>query len=455
MLIESVSGVRGVVGTGLNARSTVDYAIALGEFIGSGKIVIGRDSRPSGETISSLIARTLQWKGIEIIDLGIVPTPTVQLMVEKLQAKAGIAITASHNPFPWNGLKFIDATGRFFNGAQVTELLQKKAIRNPVFQPSGAFARYEHYPKAIADHIENVLSIPWLEKEAIRKRKYKVVVDAVNGGASEAVPGLLEALGCQLIKLHCVPNGIFPHTPEPLPENLTELMTAVRENKADLGMAIDPDGDRLAIVSEEGKYLSEEYTLVMASHAALNALKVENPVVVTNLSTTRAMDDIVNHFKGTLVRTAIGEINVSETMFRQKAVIGGEGNGGVILPDSHLGRDALVGAALILQFLVEKDEPISKRYENLPQYRISKLKIDLGNTNPDQIILQMSRKYAGEKINTIDGLKIEWNDRWVHLRKSNTEPILRIYSEAPGDDEARSLGLRFKNEIEALIGANS
>lgn len=447
MIIESISGVRGIIGTGLTPEVVVNYASALGEFIKEGTVVIGRDSRSSGNVISQLLSQALQWQGIRVVDLGIVPTPTVQFMVENMKASAGIAVTASHNPFPWNGLKFIDKTGRFFNGAQVIQLIELKNDKKFHYKTSGQFADAVSYENAIADHIENVLNIPYLDLDIIRQRKFKVVVDAVNGGASEAIPRLLEALNCDIIPLHCIPDGNFPHTPEPLPENLTGLIEAVKQHHADLGMAIDPDGDRLAIVSNEGGYLSEEYTLVMATEAVLSKSQCSDPVVVTNLSTTRAMDDIVAKYNGKLLRTAIGEINVSDTMYREKAVIGGEGNGGVILPDSHLGRDSLVGAALILQFLTMDTEKISTRFKKLPQYRMSKLKVNLNNTNPDAVIAELVQKHSHETLNTIDGLKIEWKDRWVHIRKSNTEPILRVYSEAPTAEEAYELAEQFQKQI--------
>ncbi len=446
MIIESISGVRGIIGNGLDPESIVNYAAALGDYLGSkGTVIIGRDSRPSGEAIVRIFSSTLQWMGMDVINIGIVPTPTVQLIVEKNGADAGIAVTASHNPFPWNGIKYIDRTGLFMNGRQVTDILNRKADHKKTFKPSGEFGSYSEWDTAIDEHIQNILQIPYVDAPSIRKKKFKVVLDAVNGGASTAVPALLRELGCDVIEVNCTPDGYFPHTPEPLPENLTDLMDAVIKHKADLGMAVDPDGDRLAIVDEGGRYLSEEYTLVMAVKTVLSKSTVKNPLVVTNLSTTLAIDKITGQLGGRVLRTAIGEINVSSAMKAENAVVGGEGNGGVILPDSHLGRDSLVGAALILQLMTDENKAISDIFVGFPQYRMSKKKVDISGTDPDTLIDALKKEFPKKEINTEDGLKIMDKDRWVHVRKSNTEPILRIYSEAPILEEAESL-------CEAMIG---
>ncbi|MCK5520014.1 MAG: phosphoglucosamine mutase, partial [Candidatus Marinimicrobia bacterium] len=432
----------------------VKYASALARLIPkNGKIIIGRDSRVSGEHITGILTRTLTWAGCEVVEVGIVPTPTVQLLVETKNAAAGIAITASHNPFPWNGLKFIDKTGRFFNAAQMQSLIDYKNSDEMVaFCESGDFAAHSEYTGAMADHIQNVLDIPWIYVDKIRARKYKVVVDAVNGGASVFIPALLRELGCEVVELYCTPDGNFPHTPEPLPQNLTKLCKVVAKEGADLGMAIDPDGDRLAIVDENGKFISEEYTLVMSVKTVLEKSKVEKPLVVTNLSTTLAVDDITHQFGGEVIRTAIGEINVSQAMAEKNAVIGGEGNGGIILPDSHLGRDSLVGAALILQFMTENKDPISKLFAELPQYKMSKKKMELGSMNPEKVLDSLKKNHSNDEINTVDGLKIIFSDRWVHIRKSNTEPIIRIYSEAPTMEAAEKLGNDIINEVNELLG---
>ncbi|MCD6234978.1 MAG: phosphoglucosamine mutase [Candidatus Neomarinimicrobiota bacterium] len=446
MLIESISGVRGTIGDSLQPTHIVQYASALGTYLQSkGTVIIGRDSRPSGEAIVRIFSATLQWMGIDVINIGIVPTPTVQLLTEKKGADAGIAITASHNPFPWNGIKYIDHTGLFMNAEQVQKIMSLKNLSDKPFKKSGEFGSYREEGTALSDHIENILEIPYIQVEMIRQKKFRVVVDAVNGGGSLALPALLKELRCDVIEINCTPDGYFPHTPEPLPENLKDLMDAVVRHKAHLGMAVDPDADRLAIVDEGGRYLSEEYTLVMAVKTVLSKTTIKKPLVVTNLSTTLAVDKVTKHLGGRIIRTAIGEINVSATMKAEKAVIGGEGNGGVILPDSHLGRDSLVGAALILQLLTDEDKPLSDIFASLPQYRMSKKKVEIGKSDPDTIITTLKKRYAQKEIDTTDGLKILDRDRWVHLRKSNTEPILRVYSEAPTLEEAESLG-------EAMIG---
>ena len=448
MLIESISGIRGVVGSALTPKKIINYASGFGKWAEKGKIIIGRDSRPSGKVIVNIFSATLTWMGFDVIDVGIVPTPTVQLLTEKFHAVGGVVITASHNPFPWNGIKFIAPSGLFLDAEQVTEVLNFSKNNEFDFKKSGEFGNISKYSDAISDHINNVLKIPYLDLEKIRSKHFKVVIDAVNGGGSIALPKLLDAFGCEVIKINCKPDGYFPHTPEPLPENLTDLLEKVKESKADFGMAVDPDADRLAIVDENGKYLSEEYTLVMSLKTVLEKNNTNDPIVVTNLSTTLAVDKIANLYDAKVIRTAIGEINVSKKMKETNAIIGGEGNGGIILPDSHLGRDSLVGAALILQFLADSDEKLSKKYEKLPQFRMSKMRAEIGNYSKDKIIENLKSKYKNENINTVDGIKISFENSWVHIRKSNTEPILRVYSEAIKLEEAVELGRRFVAEIE-------
>ncbi|MEA3500178.1 MAG: phosphoglucosamine mutase [Candidatus Marinimicrobia bacterium] len=450
MLIESISGIRGVVGTGLTPKKVMNYASGFGEWAEKGKIIIGRDSRPSGKVIADLFSNTLSWMGFDVIDIGIVPTPTVQFITEKFQAAGGVVITASHNPFPWNGIKFIAPTGLFLDADQVAKVLNFTKNKEFSFKKSGGFGNISEYSEAIDDHIKNILGIPYLDIEKIRSKNFKVVIDAVNGGGSIALPKLLNAFGCEIIKVNCVPDGHFPHLPEPLPENLTDLLEKVKENKADIGMAVDPDADRLAIVDENGKYLSEEYTLVMSLKTVLEKNTKSNPVIVTNLSTTLAVDKIADQYNAKVIRTAIGEINVSKKMKEINSLIGGEGNGGIILPDSHLGRDSLVGAALILQFLVDGDEKLSEKYKKLPQFKMSKMKAEVGNKSKDKIIENLINKYKNENINTVDGIKIIFENSWVHIRKSNTEPILRVYSEATKLEEAVELGKRFVKKIDEL-----
>lgn len=452
MLIESISGIRATIGDSMTPKEVVEYASAFGKWVGEGTVVLGRDSRVSGKAIANIFARTLQWMGLDVIDIGIVPTPTVQLMTELFDAQAGVAITASHNPFPWNGIKFIDKTGLFLDAEQVTTVLNNKKAGEFNFKGSGEFGSYQENDKAIAMHVENVLAIPYIDVDKIKARKFKVVIDAVNGGGSLALPAMLRALGCEVIEVNCVPDGYFPHTPEPLPQNLVDLLEAVKSNNADLGLAVDPDADRLAVCDEQGNYLSEEYTLVMAAETVLSQCNKKDPKVVTNLSTTLAVTNIAEKYGAECLRTAIGEINVAKKMKAVDAVIGGEGNGGIISPDSHLGRDSLVGTAMVLNFLASDERALSEKYADFPQYKMGKKKIEIGSNDPDVILEKLKEKFAAEDCNTVDGLKITWSDRWVHMRKSNTEPILRVYSEAPTSEAANELGDKFLNEIKNLMG---
>lgn len=451
MLIESISGIRGIVGESLCPSNLVDYAAAFAQFVKKGTVIIGRDSRVSGKTISDLFSRTLQFMGINVVDIGIVPTPTVQLMTEKMNADGGIAITASHNPFPWNGIKFIHRSGLFLDAQQVHTVLENKKNKTWDYKKSGEFGTYTIKENAIDEHVNNVLKIPYLDVEKIRARHFTVVIDAVNGGGSIAVPAMLKALGCNVVEVNCVPDGYFPHTPEPLPENLTDLLENVKIHHADIGLAVDPDADRLAVADDTGRYLSEEYTLVMSAETVLSQCSQDAPKVVTNLSTTLAVDDIAKKYKAEVIRTAIGEINVSKKMKEISAVIGGEGNGGIISPNSHLGRDSLVGSALVLQFLASDERKLSEKFNDFPQYKMGKKKVAIGEHNPEEILESLKVKFAQENTNTVDGLKISWSDRWVHMRKSNTEPILRVYSEAPDQSSANELADRFINEIKSIM----
>ncbi len=451
MLIESISGIRATVGDSLRPMEVVQYVAALGQWAKEGSIVLGRDSRVSGEAISAIAARTLQWMGLDVIDIGIVPTPTLQLMTEKWEARAGLVITASHNPFAWNGFKFIDRTGLFLDAEQVLSVLDLKKSGKPVFKAAGEFGEYRCREDAIALHVKNVLDIPYIDGKNIRKRKFRVVIDAVNGAGSYALPALLQRLGCKVIRLNCNPDGHFPHTPEPLPENLGDLMKTVKETKADLGLAIDPDADRLAVVDEHGNYLSEEYTLVMATDVVLSQSKAKNPRVVTNLSTTMAVCKIAEKYGAECIRTPIGEINVAKKMKEVGALIGGEGNGGIISPDSHLGRDSLVAAAMVLHFLAKDRRPLSEKYAALPQYRMAKKKVSIGAKDPNAILNLLGKKFSKENLSREDGVKISFADSWVHIRKSNTEPVLLIYSEAEDYKSANALGERFLTEIKNIM----
>lgn len=448
MLIESLSGVRGF-DQELTPEIVRAYAFALRLSGNCQKVVVGRDSRPSGLKLQKLMMDALQSCGVEVIDLGICPTPTVQIAVTHQKADNGIVITASHNPLPWNGLKFIGADGLFLDKQQM-EQLRAMRLKLSGWRPMGVkLGTYREYPFANRDHIESILQLSYLQVDKIQERRFKIVVDAVNGAASHIIPELLTKLGCEVIPLYCNPQQSFPHTPEPLPENLLDLEEQVRASKADLGLAIDPDGDRLAIISDEGKPISEEYTLVLTAWLVLARSQVEPKIVVTNLSTTRAVDDIAQRYGAQVLRTPIGEINVAQKMWVTNAVIGGEGNGGVILPEAHLGRDSLVGAALILQLLTEKKKSISQLMQELPHYFMLKKKVTRGDLNFATIQTIVQNNAAGATVNLDDGIKLSWSDSWIHIRPSNTEPIVRIYCEATSLEHAEALVQRYTDLIQS------
>ncbi|MFH2035954.1 MAG: phosphoglucosamine mutase [Candidatus Zixiibacteriota bacterium] len=430
MLIESLSGVRGYESE-LNDDFISAYAYAFAELCEKEKILVGRDTRQNGLPIKTALLHALQNAGKTVIDLGICPTPTVQFAVEDHEAAGGIVITASHNPLPWNGLKFIGSDGIFLDGDEMERLKNRRIkIGKQYLQYNKKSGVIETYSRVVDDHIESVLALPYLDEEVIQNAGFKVVVDAVNGAAYRAVPELLRRLGCEVVEINCHHDQPFPRNPEPLPENLAELNKAVLDNKADLGFAIDPDGDRLAIVSDLGKPISEEYTLVLAAKLVLSKFPNLDQKVVTNLSTTMAVDDIAKNYGATVIRTAIGEINVAKKMREVNAAIGGEGNGGVLLPEAHLGRDSLVAAALVLQLLAEEAKPLSVLMQELPHYEMIKLKVSRGNLEFGDIVNDLKKLTTPDNIDIQDGIKFIWKDRWVHLRSSNTEPIIRIYAEA-------------------------
>ncbi|HDP68810.1 MAG TPA: phosphoglucosamine mutase [Candidatus Marinimicrobia bacterium] len=429
MLIESLSGVRGI-----ESELTEDfiraYAYAFAEVCPPGKILVGRDTRQNGMAIITVLLEALKNTGRTVINLGICPTPTVQFAVEDQQAAGGIVITASHNPLPWNGLKFIGSDGIFLDADQMRQLKERRIeLNKEAFIQKGNGA-IETYHRAVDDHIEAVLALPYLDESLIRTAGFKVVVDAVNGAAYRAVPEFLRRLGCEVIELNCNADQPFPRNPEPLPENLLELNQAVLRHKADLGCAIDPDGDRLAIVSELGKPVSEEYTLVLAAKLVLSKFPDSAQKVVTNLSTTMAVEDVARQYGASVIRTAIGEINVAKKMREIDAAIGGEGNGGVLLPEAHLGRDSLVAAALILQLLAEKAKSVSELMQELPHYEMVKLRVSRGDLDLSDVLDELKQLATPADLDLQDGIKFIWSDRWVHLRPSNTEPIIRIYAEA-------------------------
>lgn len=440
----SVSGIRGIVGEGLSPELIVNYSAAVGTFYGGGRILIGRDSRRTGDMVKHAVFSGLMSVGCHPVDLGLCPTPTVQLAVQNSDASGGIVITASHNPVQWNALKLLSREGLFLD----TE--EGNLVKNIIDNDDFAYASWEGvgkagiYDKAIDDHINAVLGIPYADIDAIRKRRFRVAFDAVNGAGGTILPDLLHALGCEVFPLNEEPHGCFAHTPEPLPENLKDLCNLVKQQKADIGFAVDPDGDRCAIVHEGGVPIGEEYTITLATALILSKKKGD---VVVNVSTTRAVDDVVRAAGGNVIRTPVGEIHVAKEMKNCGAVIGGEGNGGILLPEVHLGRDAPVAILLTLQSLLEQNKPMSFVWASLPQYAISKKKINIGKTDPDVVIEELKKRYAHERLNTIDGLKIERDDSWIHIRKSNTEPIIRVMTEAPTAEASQKLGETFLNEI--------
>ena len=458
-LIKSISGIRGTIGGKVDENLTpidaVKFAAAYGSWLKeqSGKahvkVVIGRDARISGEMIQNLVQYTLIGLGIDVVNIGLSTTPTVEVAVPMEKADGGIILTASHNPKEWNALKLLNNKGEFVSDQD------GKAILKIAQENDFSFATVDHLGKLTHDdqyidlHIEKVLALPLVAPEAIQKKKFRVVVDAVNSTGGIAIPRLLERLGVEVVKLYCEPNGHFPHNPEPLKEHLGDICKRVVEEKADFGIVVDPDVDRLAFITDKGEMFGEEYTLVACADYVLGKAKGN---VVSNLSSSRALRDIAQKHGVSYSAAAVGEVNVVTEMKRVEAIIGGEGNGGIIYPELHYGRDALVGVALFLSLLAERGGSVQQLRESYPAYFMSKNKIQLTEQiNPDQILKAMEQKYAHEQTTTIDGLKIDFADSWVHLRKSNTEPIIRIYTEAKSQKEADALAHRFIEEMQALI----
>jgi len=458
-LIKSISGIRGTIGGVPNDNLTpidaVKFAAAYGTWLKKHiyknhvKVVVGRDARISGEMVQNLVQYTLVGLGIDVVDIGLSTTPTVEVAVTMEQADGGIILTASHNPKQWNALKLLNSKGEFLNAQEGEEILRIAAANEFTFAEVDALGHITHNDTYIQRHIDAVLSLlPLATLEAIRKRKFKVAVDAVNSTGGIAIPLLLERLGAEVVPLYCEPNGQFPHNPEPLKEHLSDICAKVVEVKADLGVVVDPDVDRLALITEEGEMFGEEYTLVACADYYLSKKKGN---VVSNLSSSRALRDIAEKHGVEYAAAAVGEVNVVTKMKEVNAVIGGEGNGGVIFPELHYGRDALVGVVLFLSLLVEKGITVSALRRSYPAYFMSKNKIQLSSgLNPDKVLHAMQEKYAHEQITTIDGLKIDFPFSWVHLRKSNTEPIIRIYTEAKTQAEADALATRFMEEMAAI-----
>lgn len=460
-LIKSISGIRGTIGgntaDNLTPVDAVKFAAAYGEFIKKRnpkakkiKVVIGRDARISGKMISNLVANTLVGLGINVIDLGLSTTPTVEIAVPLEKAQGGIILTASHNPKQWNALKLLNEKGEFLNGVDGEEILKLADNEDFTFAEVDDLGTYIKNKKYLKKHIKQVLKLDLVDVKAIKKAKFKVVVDGVNSTGGIFIPALLKELGVKCIELYCEPNGQFPHNPEPLKENLTDISKLVVKKKADLGIVVDPDVDRLALISEDGSMFGEEYTLVACADYVLGRLGGGN--TVSNLSSSRALRDVTEKHGGTYTASAVGEVNVVQMMKDTDTVIGGEGNGGIIYPESHYGRDSLVGVALFLSHLAHKKMSCAALRDSYPSYFMSKNKIQLTpQINVDEILETMASKYKNEDVNIIDGVKINFESEWVHLRKSNTEPIIRIYTESTSQDNADSLAERFITEIEQII----
>ena len=446
MLIESISGVRGTVPDSLNNEVVALYAGAFHQFCPKGDIVVGRDSRSSGIHFLTEIVETLMASGRTVNQCGIVPTPTLQYVVDDTEAVGGIIVTASHNPAEWNGLKFLGADGCYLNSSQVKKLMKLKSVDLPEF--SYGEGKQIQINDAIDRHITRTCDVSWIDLDAIRQRKFKVAVDAINGAAAVALPELLDRLGCEVVTINCEPTGEFTRGTEPLPENLSDLSQLIQQENCHVGFATDPDADRLAVIDEKGKPVGEEYTLVLALDGFLSTID-SSETVVTNLSTTMAVDKVAERYGAQVTRSAVGEINVVEMMKKTGASIGGEGNGGVILKEVHLGRDSLVAGASILHRLAQTDSNLSEVMNKLPKFEIVKYKVFIEKIDGDTLFQKISNSFDGALIDERDGLKLTWNDRWIHVRRSNTEPIMRIYTEASSEKEARELAEKVKLIIQS------
>ena len=449
-LMVGVSGIRGRVGEALTPEVVATYAAAFGAWASSkGKskqIVVGRDSRVSGPLFHRVVLSALQSVGCDVIDIGLTTTPTCQIAVEDNHAAGGLMISASHNPIEWNALKFIGPTGLFLENAEGIEMraLVEKGIKRAQWQELGQITSDE---RAVARHIERVLAIPYLDVEGIRRRNFHVALDCVHGAGAVIMPQLLERLGCRVTSANMEPDGRFPRAPEPIAENLGDVEQLVRQSGAVIGFAVDPDVDRLALVSDEGKAVGEDYTLALAARLVLRHRK--GPVV-TNLSTSRIVEDVAVAAGATVIRAPVGEVNVAVRMRDENAPVGGEGNGGVILPEVHLGRDAPVGAALLLQLLHEENRPLSRIVADLPRYVIVKDKLNRPAAPLDTVYEALRTAFPSATADSQDGLRLSWEDRWVHVRPSGTEPIVRVIAEAPTNQEALELVRRSREPLDAL-----
>jgi phosphomannomutase len=457
-LIKSISGIRGTIGgkpgEGLSPIDIVTFAAAYGAWLKgthptSNQIVLGRDARISGSMVSSLVANTLIGLGWDVLDIGLSTTPTVELAVPWTKSAGGIIITASHNPAQWNALKLLNDAGEFISDADGKAMLELAENLDFVFAEVTQLGKITHDDSFLQQHIDHVLGLRWVDKSAIQAKNFRVLVDAVNSTGGIVVPQLLHALGVMDVDvIFGEPNGHFGHNPEPLPENLTEMIAKMKAGSYDLGIVVDPDVDRLCFISEDGSAFGEEYTLVAIADYILS---IEKGNTVSNLSSTRALADVTQKHSGIYFAAAVGEVNVVTKMKAENAIIGGEGNGGVIFPESHYGRDALVGIGLFLTHLARKNKKVSDLRAEYPSYIMSKNKIELSaNLNVDLILATVAEQFKEERVNTVDGVKIDFADRWVHLRKSNTEPIIRIYSEAPTEEEANGLAQQIIQVIQEI-----
>jgi phosphomannomutase len=459
-LIKSISGIRGTIGgkagEGLSPLDTVKFVSAYGQWVKDrsnvkkAKVVVGRDARISGEMVNQIVVGTLMGMGIDVVNIGLATTPTTEIAVPNEKAQGGIILTASHNPKQWNALKLLNEKGEFLSadeGARILEIAEKEDFSFADVDDLGTSVTRDDY---LDIHIQQILDLPLVDKDMIQKAKFKVAVDAVNSVGGIAIPKLLKALGVDdVIELYCEPNGIFPHNPEPLPEHLTEISKVVQQEKAHLGFVVDPDVDRLAIINEDGTMFGEEYTLVAVADYILQN-KPGN--TVSNLSSSRALRDVTLNYEGDYYASAVGEVNVVESMKAHQAVIGGEGNGGVIYPDLHYGRDSLVGVALFLTSLAKSKSTCSDLRSRFPEYTIAKKKMQLTpEIDVDKVLDGIKTKFQSQEIIDIDGVKIEFDHGWVHLRKSNTEPIIRIYAESRDEKSANELADKIIHEIKSIL----
>jgi len=455
-LIKSISGIRGTIGgtagTNLTPLDAVKFAAGYGAWLKEQhkhcKVVIGRDARPSGQMIENLVISTLQGLGIDVINAGLSTTPTVEMLVPRFNASGGIILTASHNPKEWNALKLLNEKGEFVSGEDGAAILRLAEDANLAFAEVDDLGQVTPCDDGMEWHIEQVLSLPSIDARAVRSKGFHVAIDAVHSSGSVAIPLLLDAMGITYENLYPEPTGQFPHNPEPLEKHLGAIIETVKSGSFTMGIVVDPDVDRLAFIDEKGAMFGEEDTLVLVADYLLS---LQTGAVVSNMSSSKALRDLAEAKGGSYTASAVGEVNVVNEMKRTKAVLGGEGNGGIILPELHYGRDALVGIALALTHLAKSGKTMSELRAGYPEYYMAKQKIELvPGLDVDGILAEIAARYSNEEVSTIDGVKITWSDRWVHLRKSNTEPIVRIYTEAPSTTEATELGQNFMDLIASL-----